>query len=100
MVLEVDGILRAYSAAGAYFYVFPRVNGVGLNPLDLSAAVSCAAAVDCTATGTWWLDLDAAEAAHPGSFIGKPLNVDLLGQNVSGPGYFGYAGLRARLVKK
>jgi hypothetical protein len=30
------------------------------------------------AGATFWLDLDTAEAAHPGQFIGQPLNVTAL----------------------
>jgi hypothetical protein len=32
-----------------------------------------------TLMGTWWLDLDVAEAANPGVFIGMPLSVELVG---------------------
>jgi hypothetical protein len=33
----------------------------------------------CPLSGSWWLDLDAAEAANPGVFVGEPLTVDLIG---------------------
>ena len=39
--------------------------------------ISCTGA--CTLTGTWWLDLDAAELAHPGMYINRPLTVTLIG---------------------
>lgn len=31
----------------------------------------------CHLSHTWWLDLDVAEAAHPGAFIGQPIVVEL-----------------------
>jgi hypothetical protein len=34
---------------------------------------------NCEFTTTWWVDLDAAEVAHPGRFKGQPLVVALLG---------------------
>jgi hypothetical protein len=52
----------------------------------------------CTATGLFWLDLDAAEAAHPGVFINQPLVIELWG--LGDVAFTGMASLRARLVKK
>ena len=31
----------------------------------------------CTVSGTWFVDLDAMEAAHPGTFVNVPLSVSL-----------------------
>jgi hypothetical protein len=52
----------------------------------------------CSVTGHFWLDLDAAEAAHPGIFINQPLVVELGG--FGDVTFTGMASLRARLVKK
>lgn len=60
----------------------PKVNGVLTNP-DAFGLISASAHCDggCPGiTGTYWLDLDAAEAANPGTFIGHPLRIKLLGQ--------------------
>jgi hypothetical protein len=69
----------------------PTVNGVDVEPGKVSTSMSslrCGFPVDlsphgigntCTHTTLWWLDLDAAQLASPGSFIGKPLNVELFG---------------------
>ena len=56
----------------------------------------------CTVTGSFWFDLDALEAANPGTIIGKPLVITLNGGSPAGQG----DGLRysasfsAELVKK
>jgi hypothetical protein len=34
--------------------------------------------VACSVTGTWWIDIDAAELANPGLFVGQPLTVNLI----------------------
>jgi hypothetical protein len=75
--------------------MFPRVNGISMKPdLDCAEVLSClimgplSAKGHCdmsrgfcpTITGTYWLDLDQAEAGHPGMFIGQPLNITLLGR--------------------
>ncbi len=57
----------------------------------------------CTVSGTWWLDLDAAEVAHPGVFIRQPLTITLLGGTVPGAGVPfvpGDASMSAVLEKK
>lgn len=40
----------------------------------------------CTLSGTFWLDLDQAEAASPGTFINMPLTVVLMGGDFAGLG--------------
>jgi hypothetical protein len=32
-------------------------------------------------SGTWWLDIDAAEAATPRVFVKQPLEIELLGSD-------------------
>lgn len=58
------------------------VNGV---PLALSYGAegsSCGPASACSVEAYGWLDLDAAEQASPGVFVGRPLEVEVHG-NVS-----------------
>lgn len=61
----------------------PQVNGIFMNPDALglvpSASARCQGGVCPTITGTYWLDLDAAEAAYPGMFVHQPLNITLSG---------------------
>jgi len=55
----------------------------------------------CNAVGTWWFDVDAAESAHPGMFVGKPLNIVLNGAESTGAGVSNFkATLTARVQKK
>ena len=58
--------------------VSARVNGVDVEP-PFPAFVDQATAsyAGCSATGTFRLDLDAAEFAHPGVFLDQPLHVEL-----------------------
>ncbi|HYC55500.1 MAG TPA: hypothetical protein VEL28_11260 [Candidatus Binatia bacterium] len=77
-----------------------NVNGVSLG----SAVGHChgASLLECTVTGTFWLDLDAAELADPGSVKGAPLNVTMTGasSNSSDVGEFYTASFSAQMVKK
>ena len=58
--------------------VSARVNGVDVEP-PFPAFVDQASAsyAGCSATGTFRLDLDAAEFTHPGLFLDQPLHVEL-----------------------
>ena len=59
--------------------------------------------LQCQAATEFWLDLDAAEAAHPGQFIGVPLVISLRAEwRGDGPDdpIAVDASLRARLEKK
>jgi hypothetical protein len=55
----------------------PRVNGIGVEPsggnvTHFSMTQQCPPNVTfCTVTGIFWLDLDAAEDAHKGMFLGS-----------------------------
>ena len=72
--------------------MYPDVNGLGMqpDPSTPSAAQVYKMCFNpyfqpdgsgdypvCLFSATWWLDLDVAEAAHPGTLIGKPLIVTL-----------------------
>lgn len=54
----------------------------------------------CAVTGTWWLDLDAAELADPGVFINQPLTVTLKGGDGGGPQSDGKVTMSVRMQKK
>jgi hypothetical protein len=60
----------------------PTVNGISIEPsghggiTHLSVGQQCPSNVTfCTITGMFWLDLDAAEDAHKGMFLGQPLDI-------------------------
>jgi len=101
-VLEVEGTAiestNVVTAMGAKAYV----NGVPMEPNGTNYQVheTCSASViNCTVTGHWWLDLDAAEAANPGLFINQPLIVSFAALTAGANGT-GVVSLRAKLVKK
>jgi hypothetical protein len=86
----------------------PAVNGISIEPsghggtTHFSMAQQCPSNVTfCTVTGMFWLDLDAAENAHKGLFLGKPLNISLSGESCNGGGgAITHATLVGQLVKK
>lgn len=101
-LLAVEAMMNLFQQA-IVADIRPRVNGVLLEPLEATIDCKFTSAVSCTDTGTFWLDLDAAEAAHPKTFVGKPLVIELLGENQSASGDPATAGavtMTARLVKK
>jgi hypothetical protein len=61
------------------------VNGVTAQPNPFSAyqfLTDCGYVdtdpIACSVTGTFWIDIDAAELANPGMFVGQPLTVNLM----------------------
>ena len=100
-VLTVEGMLTAYNPAGrAVLLIVPLVNGIALNPVGGAAAVRCSSGKPCSVSGSWWLDLDAAEAANPGLVIGKQLTIGLTGADLASTGSTDSMILRARLERK
>lgn len=95
--------------------MFPTVNGIGFQP-DLSKPEASKVWKGCRNpyltpdgsgdypvcgfTGTWWLDLDTAEAAHPGVLIGQPLVIQLKAVGFAGNVSYANVSLTAQLVKK
>jgi hypothetical protein len=83
-VLAIEAMLakNGTGAPSGVVAITPTVNGVAVEPssggVTFPAKVSCAA-IGCFTAGTWWLDIDAAEAAHPGMFVAQPLNIVLVG---------------------
>jgi len=84
------------------FPIFPvigvRVNGIQPEP-DSTASGWCPDH-HCTVTGTWWLDLDAAEAQSPGVFVGQPLLVELMAGNGGGGEPTANVSLTVRMEKR
>ena len=80
-VLVVEAMLSTgASLSSSYLYLRTDVNGYEIEPLSGgSSQVRTDCNGFCTLTAAWWLDLDAAEAAHPGVFINQPLTVTLRG---------------------
>ena len=102
-VVEADlTLIDSGNSAGA-IGVGPVINGLALVMEPTTTHIQLADCPSlslnrCTATGHFWLDLDAAEAAHPGVFINQPLVIELWG--IGDVAFTGMASLRARLVKK
>jgi hypothetical protein len=73
--------------------MFATLNGVKMEPTGavLGAVADCGGTAlgplppmfGCTLSATFWLDLDQAETASPGTFIGLPLTVVLNGGDVA-----------------
>ena len=79
------------------------VNGVEMEPgsPNPNFVLQGCGSIPCTLTGTWWLDLDAAELANPGVFINQPLTVTLHGgEGFAAPQTEGRVAMSVRLQKK
>ena len=102
-VLEIATMLTVTPSAPVTPVTAIRVNGVTVEPgPGWNTAQDCSGvnAVGCTLNGLHWLDLDAAELANPGLFIGQPLVVEFFGSDylASNPAYS--ASLAVRMEKK
>lgn len=53
----------------------------------------------CTVSGHWWLDLDAAEEAFPGTVLNEPITIDVYANETNGVGA-AEVSVRAWLLKK
>ena len=104
-VLRIDASVIMKSAANVSgVSVVPHVNGYLASQLGASQMFPCTSPSPdyCTTAGTFWFDIDAMEAAHPGEFIDRPLNIEMHGRTVP----FGVTGLQyeasfsAQIVKK
>ena len=116
-LLFVDATIQELGIVppGDTMAMFPTVNGLGFQP-DLSKPEASQVWKGCRNpyltpdgsgdypvcgfTGIWWLDLDAAEAAHPGLIIGQPLVVRLNAVGFAGNVSYANVSLTAQLVKK
>jgi len=101
--LKIDAMLTIRDLGAFIPGVSPSVNGFGdiIHPFA-RAIDTCQGITACSASGSWYVDLDEAEALHPGSFIGKPLQVDLIvGEIAGGPDTVPWdASLTVLMVKK
>jgi hypothetical protein len=77
-VLAIEASLTTDSGAAGVLEIRPFVNGFATE--GQAAQVTCAPSLlHCTVSGTWWLDIDAAEVASPGLYVKQPLVVVLQG---------------------
>jgi hypothetical protein len=111
-VVRLDATVRyeveVGSPPGCDLDLRPQVNGTDMG-VDIRFPIfgDGTASDLLVANGSWWLDLDAAEAANPGSFKNKPLNIELLAEDrngpsspCAGPGGMGEATMSVEMVKK
>jgi hypothetical protein len=77
-VLAIEATLGTDVGAAGVIEMRPLVNDVAVEGPIVS--VSCQPSLlHCSMSGTWWVDIDAAEAANPGVFVKQPLVVRLVG---------------------
>jgi hypothetical protein len=101
--VAVEGAMQVDVSSPSLPSLEVHVNGVPANGPTVAVDCKYVAVQRCTLAGSWWLDLDVAEGANPGVFVGKPLTVELIGgANTYSPPISGIADvtLTARLVKK
>jgi hypothetical protein len=94
-VLLVTGTAFTNFSSGS-ISVSVQANGLPMGPAS-SIVQRCNSAA-CAVSGTFWLDIDAAEAANPGVFANLPVNV--VGTFSANAVTSGNASLTATLVKK
>ena len=95
-VLEVDVVATDTTGANPGVVAQVAVNSVAAEPTSNQIA-DCNTV--CTLASQWWLDLDAAEAAHPGMFKGQPLVITVRIFSFSATSTADIS-LRARMEKK
>jgi hypothetical protein len=83
-------------------WIMPTLNGINAGNLHPFALCESSRATICTVSATFWWDIDALEAAHPGQFVGQPLDIILWGGNNfgAGSGLPFQASFAAQVVKK
>lgn len=100
-VLAIQATITTNTGADGTLHMLPNVNGVAVQGTTVNQ--TCAFSVaHCTVSGTWWLDLDAAEAANPGQILKVPLEVTLQGGVLAGgdPDVSATVTLSVQMVKK
>lgn len=114
LAIEASYTDAAYSPTAATARVLGltvTVNGLGVQPnpvapytVNTDCGFTDTPPAACTVTGTWWLDIDAAETASPGLFVGQPLSIALVGGDLSLGALVGVqpmdASLSVRVTKK
>jgi hypothetical protein len=89
-----DGVSYPTPSAIRVLGILVRVNGVTAWPnpnASYQYYTDCGfdgdvAPVACSVSGTFWFDVDAAELANPGQFVGQPLVVELTAGDLPGGG--------------
>ena len=80
-------LVSAHNADSVFWDNIVRVNGVSVEPTGGGTHQEEVCSPSCSRGATFWLDLDAAEAAHPHQFLGRPLDVTVVFEaNTSPPG--------------
>jgi hypothetical protein len=103
-ILAIDVSVTDQGSSSSAIGVTALVNGLSdvMQPPLVVQLSECPAStwINCTTSAHLWVDLDAAEAAHPGLIIGQPLVIDL--QAVANVPITGLAtaSLEAHLQKK
>jgi hypothetical protein len=82
-VLAIEATMTTNTGGDGTLHMVPTVNGVAVQGTTVNQPCAFTVA-HCTVTGTWWLDLDAAEAANPGSILKVPLEITLEGGVLAG----------------
>ena len=94
--VEFEDVLDFTVSGSAGIYV----NGLLLSLSYGAEGSGCGMASACSVEGSGWLDLDAAEEASPGVFIGQPLAIEVRGSVTSqSQGQVGVS-LLAQLLRK
>ena len=92
------------SSANAVTGVLPRVNFTYAEPKQGStgwpSTQTCPPLSFCSSTALFFFDVDAAELASPGTFVGQPLTVDLWAVQDGSPTTLPYLAIEARVQKK
>jgi len=103
-VLAIEGMFTTGfgPAVGDVVLLGARVDTISgtLAVVPPDAGFRCTFGQQCTLTGTFWLDLDEAEANNPGTVVGKPLTVRLVGGVVGMPPENGDLTMTVRMQKK
>jgi hypothetical protein len=100
-VLAIHATLATNIGTVGALHLLPSVNGVAVEGPIVNEPCD-GGVLHCTASGTWWLDLDAAEAANPDVFVGEPLEVELVGGLLAGsdPDSSGTVTMSVQMLKK
>jgi len=101
-VLDISSNIEVTNGASDPISMLVFVNGFPVAPTNhnFGAWAGACTTLGCSVGGNWWLDLDAAEAAHSGVFIGQPLVVTV-DTYQNGPGGQSYTStLAVKMIKK
>ena len=108
-VLEIHTMISSSPGVPVHLLGTVTVNSVAAEPSNgggggFLSGQDCRASnsAGCTLTDVRWVDIDAAEAANPGMFVGQPLVINFLGgvYNGAGAGSLGFSNLTVHVQKK